>query len=76
MTKMTLEHLTQFIADQLELDPTEITTDTTFQSLNIDSLGTVELVMNLEEEIGAEIELDEKLATVGELCDFINKKLG
>jgi acyl carrier protein len=32
--------------------------------------------MNLEDKLGAEIELDEKVATVGELCDFIERKLG
>lgn len=47
----------------------------TFQDLGIDSLDTVEMLMDLEDKIGCEIELDEKVETVGELVDFIEKKI-
>ena len=43
--------------------------------LGIDSLETVEMVMELEEELDTELELDEKVSTVGELVAFIEKKL-
>ena len=33
------------------------------------------MLMDLEDRIGAEIELDEKVETVGELCAFIERKL-
>lgn len=71
---LTMDQLAAFIGEQLDKDPAEITPETTLESLGIDSLGTVELVMNLEEVIGMEIELDEKLQTVGEFCTFIQKK--
>ncbi|MDO4732376.1 MAG: acyl carrier protein [Bacillota bacterium] len=71
---LTLEKLIEFIAEQLDKDAAEINADTTLESLGIDSLGTVELVMNLEDVIGMEIELDEKLQTVGEFCAFVQKK--
>lgn len=71
---LTLEKLIEFIAEQLDKDAADITADTTLESLGIDSLGTVELVMNLEDVIGMEIELDEKLQTVGEFCAFVQKK--
>ncbi|MBQ6808635.1 MAG: acyl carrier protein [Firmicutes bacterium] len=71
---LTLEKLIEFIAEQLDKDAAEINADTTLESLGIDSLGTVELVMNLEDVIGMEIELDEKLLTVGEFCAFVQKK--
>lgn len=71
---LTLEKLIDFIAEQLDKDAAEITADTTLESLGIDSLGTVELVMNLEDVIGMEIELDEKLQTVGEFCAFVQEK--
>ena len=38
------------------------------------SLDTVELLMNLEDEIGMELELDQKLETVGDLDQFIQRK--
>ena len=38
-------------------------------------LDTVEMVMDLEEQLGVDLELEEKLATVGELVDFVESKL-
>ena len=68
------EKLVNYAAKQLELDPAEITPDATFESLGIDSLDTVEMLMNLEDEIGKEIELDQKVETVGDLVRFIEEK--
>ena len=42
----------------------------------IDSLDTVELLMNLEDELGIEIELDQKVETVDDLDRFIQSKKG
>ncbi|MCC8182368.1 MAG: acyl carrier protein [Clostridiales bacterium] len=63
------------LADHTGRDASEITSDTTFESLGIDSLETVEMVMELEEELDSELDLDEKVSTVGELVAFIEKKL-
>ncbi len=73
---MNLEKLSKIIAEHVECDIESIKEDTTFESLGIDSLDTVEMVMELEEELGAELQLDEKLLTVGDLLRFIQKKLG
>ena len=40
------------------------------------SLETVEMVMELEEELDVELELDEKVATIAELNAFVEKKVG
>ena len=58
-----------------DISEDEITRDTTFESLGVDSLDTVEMVMDLEEQLGVDLELEEKLATVGELVDFVESKL-
>lgn len=73
---MNLEKLIKLIAEHVECDAAEIKEETTFESLGIDSLDTVEMVMELEEELGTELQLDEKLTTVGDLLRFIEKKLG
>lgn len=39
----------------------DVKPESTFSELGIDSLDTVELLMNLEYEIGIEIELDQKV---------------
>lgn len=72
---MVFEAIAELIAERNECDPSEITRDMTFQDLGIDSLDTVEMLMDLEDKIGCEIELDEKVETVGELVDFIESKI-
>lgn len=70
------EKLVNYAAQQLELDATEITPDSTFESLGIDSLDIVEMIMDLESELGIELEMeDQKITTFQELADFIESKL-
>jgi len=70
------EKLVSYAAKQLELDPGDISRDSTFESLGIDSLDIVEMVMDLESELGVELELEEqKITTFGEMADFIESKL-
>ena len=70
------EKLVNYAAKQLELDASEITPDSTFESLGIDSLDIVEMIMDLESELGVELEMeDQKIATFQELADFIEAKL-
>ena len=69
------EKIQAYLANQLDISPDDITPETTFESLGIDSLDTVEMVMDLEEQLGVGLELEEKLATVGELVDFVESKL-
>ena len=70
------EKLAKYASKQLELDVTEITPDSTFESLGIDSLDVVEMIMDLETELGVELEMeDQKIETFQELADFIESKL-
>ena len=70
------EKLVSYATKQLELDPDEITPDSTFESLGIDSLDVVEMIMDLENELGVELDLeDQKISTFGELAAFIEAKL-
>ena len=70
------EKLVAYAAKQLELDPSEITPDSTFESLGIDSLDIVEMIMDLESELGVELEMeDQKISTFKELAAFIDSKL-
>ena len=70
------EKLVSYAAKQLELDPSEITPESTFESLGIDSLDIVEMIMDLESELGVELEMeDQKITTFQELADFIDSKL-
>ena len=70
------EKLVSYAAQQLELDASEITPDSTFESLGIDSLDIVEMIMDLESELGVELEMeDQQITTFGELATFIENKV-
>ena len=70
------EKLVSYAARQLELDIDEITPDSTFESLGIDSLDIVEMIMDLESERGVELEMeDQQISTFGELAKFSETKL-
>ena len=70
------EKLASYAAKQLDIDVADISPDSTFESLGIDSLDVVEMVMDLESELGIELEMeDENITTFQELADFIDSKL-
>lgn len=64
------------ISEQMGVDKSEITKETSFiNDLNADSLDTVELVMEFEDEFDMSIpdEEAEKIQTVGAAIDYILK---
>jgi len=66
----------EIISEQMGADKTEITRETSFiNDLNADSLDTVELVMEFEDEFDMSIpdEEAEKIQTVGAAIDYIVK---
>jgi len=71
-----LERVIDIVAEQLGVDKEKITTETSFvNDLGADSLDTVELVMELEEEFDINIPDDaaEKIQTVGQAIEFIQE---
>jgi len=72
------EKVIQVVSEQMSVDKGEVSRNTSFvNDLNADSLDTVELVMELEDEFDLTIpdEEAEKLKTVGEAIDYIKKHL-
>ena len=68
--------IAKVIADRTGCDISTVKPESTFAELGIDSLDTVELLMNLEDELNIEIELDQAVSTVGDLDKFIQSKQG
>ena len=70
---MTIDKIKEVLADHLDMDTAGITNETTFDDLGIDSLETVEIMMELEDEFGIEIpdEAIEEIKTVGDLVSYI-----
>ncbi len=80
MTEAEIEaKVIDIVAEQMGVDKTEITRETSFTNdLNADSLDTVELVMEFEDEFETSIpdEQAEKIQTVGQAIDFIKQSVG
>ena len=69
-----LEKLKTIVASVLNLDPKEITPDTTFiEDLGADSLDVFQIIMDLEDAFDIKIpqEEAEKISTVGQAADLI-----
>lgn len=71
---MTIEKVAELLADHLDMDQSEITAETKFSDLGVDSLDTAEIMMEMEDEFGVEIKFEEVGETVGELADYIDSK--
>lgn len=70
------ERVVEIVAEQLGVSKDQITPETSFvNDLGADSLDTVELVMEFEEEFDINIPDDaaEKIQTVGEAFEYIKK---
>lgn len=70
------ERVKSVIADQLGVDESTITMDSSFvDDLGADSLDIVELIMGLESEFDLEIPDDqaEKISTVGDAVNYIKE---
>ncbi|WP_066646200.1 acyl carrier protein [Christensenella timonensis] len=68
---MIYEKIAGIISDKMDIDVDEITMDSSFESLKIDSLDMVEIVMDIEEEFDVSIEEAENLKSVSDLVKFI-----
>ena len=75
---MEFEKLKKVIAEVLNVDPDEITMETTFQDdLGADSLDVFQIIMGIEEEFDIEIpaEKAEKITNVEEAVELIKSEI-
>lgn len=74
-----LTKIKEIIADVLNVDPDEITEDTTFaDDLGADSLDLYQILMGIEEEFGISVDQEkaEKVTTVKEALDLLKGASG
>lgn len=72
---MLFEKIQETVAQHLDCDVAEIKRESTFESLGIDSLDAVELVMELEEALGIQMDLDRDLDTIDDLVKFVEERM-
>ncbi len=72
----TLDKVKEIVVDKLGVEASKVSPEAKFiDDLGADSLDTVELIMQFEEEFEIEIpdEDAEKIMSVGQAVDYINK---
>ncbi len=75
---MEFETLCKVIAEVLNVDPKDITEDTTFvEDLGAESLDVFQIIMGVEEELHIEVDSDlaEDIKTVGDAVEMIRKTM-
>ena len=68
----TIETIKDILNENLDIDPENVVDDSTFESLNIDSLDMVELICGLEDMLGIDFGEPEGLMNVGDVVHYID----
>lgn len=71
----TIDTIREILNENLDIDPAKVTEESTFDSLDIDSLDLVELVCNLEDKLGIDFGEPEGLNNVGDVVKHIDALL-
>ena len=71
------DRIRTYLSEQLDIPVEEMSRDTTSDSLHLDSLDMVEMMMDMEEELGVDFDLEGEtdITTIGALADYIDDKL-
>ena len=70
---MIFEKVAAMLADYKGMDVSAITMDSSFEDLELDSLGVADFVMQIEDELGVSIELDQAVTTMKDLIAKIEE---
>ncbi len=68
----TFEKVVKVLVEAKDCNAEDVKMESTWAELELDSLDTVELVMNLEDEFGIQLEMNENLKTVGDVVAAID----
>lgn len=70
---MLFEEIREVICEQLEIEKDEVSLETTFEELGADSLDLFQIVIELEEKYGIQIEEVEGLKTIKDAVDYVEQ---
>ena len=70
---MIFEEIRDVICEQLEVEPEKVTLETTFEELGADSLDLVQVVIEIEDKYGIQLENAEKIKTVKDAVDYVTE---
>nr|WP_278679334.1 acyl carrier protein [Clostridium paraputrificum] len=72
---MIIEEIKKVICEQLEVEQEEVTMDTTFEDLGADSLDLFQVVIEIEERYGIQLEDAESIKSVRDAVEYVEKKV-
>ncbi len=72
---MVFDKVVEMLADYTDVDTENVTEESTFDDLGLDSLDTVELIMGIEDEFGVSIEMSSDFKTVGSVVKYIEDNM-
>ncbi|MVB11465.1 Acyl carrier protein [Caprobacter fermentans] len=72
---MVFEKVAKILAEHKEIEVSEIHPESTLEELGLDSLDTVDLIMQFEDEFNVSLEMDEKIKTVGDIVKLIEDNM-
>lgn len=67
-----LQAIKDILKEKQDINPEDVNEDSTFESLNLDSLDVVEMVCDLEEKLDIDFGDPEGLSTVGDVVNYID----
>lgn len=67
----TLDTIKLILKDKQDIDPSNVSLDSTFEDLKIDSLDLVELVCELEDRMNIDFGDPEGLKTIGDVVNYV-----
>ena len=70
---MIFEEIRDIVCEQLGVEENEVTLETTFQDLGADSLDLFQVVIEVEEKYGIQLEDAESLKKIKDVVDFVDK---
>lgn len=68
---MIFEEIRDVICEQLEVEKDKVQLDTTFEELGADSLDLFQVVIEIEEKYGIQLEDAEQIKSVKDAVDFV-----
>ncbi|MEQ8153424.1 MAG: acyl carrier protein [Clostridiaceae bacterium] len=72
---MVFEKIRTIISEQLAIEEAEVTLETTFEELGADSLDLFQVIIEIEEEFGIQLENAESIKSVQDAVDFVIQKI-
>ncbi|MGL5416556.1 MAG: acyl carrier protein [Clostridium sp.] len=71
---MIFEEIREVVCEQLGVDASEVKMDTTFEELGADSLDLFQVVIEIEEKYGIQLEDAESIKSVKDAVEYVESK--